>query len=133
MIRRPPRSTRTDTLFHYTTLFRSTKGAAVEVNSETDFVAKNEQFQEFVRSVTAIALDSGASDADALAAQPHPNGGTVKHVPTNNIAPLGANQQLRRIPTMTRYTGLVVAHTQTGRSTWGERGRQKGLSPGVGV
>src|SRR3546814_20920006 len=78
MIRRPPRSTRTDTLFHYTTLFRSTKGAAVEVNSETDFVAKNEQFQEFVRSVTAIALESGASDADALAAQPHPNGGTVK-------------------------------------------------------
>src|SRR3546814_3088890 len=44
-----------------------TKGAAVEVNSETDFVAKNDQFQEFVRSVTAFALESGASDADALA------------------------------------------------------------------
>src|SRR3546814_9901806 len=108
MIRRPPRSTRTDTLFHYTTLFRSTKGAAVEVNSETDFVAENEQFQEFVRSVTAIALESGASDADALAAQPHPNGGTVKDVLTNNIATIGENQSLRRIAHVSVNKGLVV-------------------------
>ncbi|HEY9580080.1 MAG TPA: translation elongation factor Ts [Rhizorhapis sp.] len=85
-----------------------TKGAAVEVNSETDFVAKNEQFQEFVRSVTAIALESGASDADALAAQPHPNGGTVKDVLTNNIATIGENQSLRRIAHVSVNKGLVV-------------------------
>src|SRR4051795_13194128 len=44
-----------------------TKGAVVEVNSETDFVAKNEQFQDFVRNVAQIALDKG-SDVEALGA-----------------------------------------------------------------
>lgn len=85
-----------------------TKGAAVEVNSETDFVAKNDQFQEFVRSVTAIALESGATDAEALAAQSHPNGGTVKDVLTNNIATIGENQSLRRIAHVSVNKGLVV-------------------------
>ena len=45
-----------------------TKGAAVEVNSETDFVAKNDQFQQFVREVTQLALATGG-DVDALKAQ----------------------------------------------------------------
>src|SRR3546814_14914967 len=85
-----------------------TKGAAVEVNSETDFVAKNEQFQEFVRSVTAIALESGASDEDALAAQPTPNGGTVKAVLTNTIANTGANPSLRRNAHVSVKKGLGV-------------------------
>jgi elongation factor Ts len=44
-----------------------TKGVAVEVNSETDFVAKNDQFQDFVRSVTSVALSNGVADVDALA------------------------------------------------------------------
>ena len=48
-----------------------TKGAAVEVNSETDFVAKNEQFQDFVRDVTQIALGTGG-DIEALKAQAMP-------------------------------------------------------------
>src|ERR1700712_1890130 len=48
-----------------------TRGAAVEVNSETDFVAKNEQFQAFVKTVTDIALASG-DDLAALAASPFP-------------------------------------------------------------
>src|SRR3546814_674832 len=79
-----------------------------DVCSSDLFVAKNEQFQEFVRSVTAIALESGASDADALAAQPHPNGGTVKDVLTNNIATIGENQSLRRIAHVSVNKGLVV-------------------------
>ena len=85
-----------------------TKGAAVEVNSETDFVAKNDQFQDFVRSVTAIALDTGAADADALAGQAHPKGGTVKDVLTNNIATIGENQSLRRVAQLSVSKGLVV-------------------------
>ncbi len=45
-----------------------TRGAMVEVNSETDFVGKNEQFQEFVRDVTQVALAGNISDIEALGA-----------------------------------------------------------------
>ena len=43
-----------------------TKGVAVEVNSETDFVAKNDKFQDFVRKVTEVALAEGSADVEAL-------------------------------------------------------------------
>ncbi|MCF8708457.1 translation elongation factor Ts [Rhizorhapis sp. SPR117] len=85
-----------------------TKGAAVEVNSETDFVAKNERFQDFVRSVTAIALESGVADAGALANQAHPSGGSVQDVLTNNIATIGENQSLRRVAQVSVSKGLIV-------------------------
>src|SRR3989337_3003813 len=62
-----------------------TRGAVVEVNSETDFVAKNEQFQSFVREVVKLALSSNG-DIDALAASAYPGGGTVIETLTNNIA-----------------------------------------------
>ena len=55
-----------------------TKGTAVEVNSQTDFVAKNEQFQEFVSTVTGVALGLGANDAEAVLAAPYGNGETVR-------------------------------------------------------
>ena len=84
------------------------KGAAVEVNSETDFVAKNDQFQDFVRGVTAIALDTGAGDAAALLAQAHPSGGTVQDVLTNSIATIGENQSVRRVAQLSVGKGLVV-------------------------
>src|SRR6188508_856482 len=67
-----------------------TKGAVVEVNSETDFVAKNEQFQGFVRDVAQIALTTG-SDIDALNNSAYA-GGTVAEALTNNIATIGENQ-----------------------------------------
>src|SRR3954468_12274697 len=51
-------------------------GAAVEVNSETDFVAKNEQFQDFVRTVSKLALTTG-DDIAAVGAADYPGGGTV--------------------------------------------------------
>src|SRR3569832_2526407 len=62
-----------------------TRGAVVEVNSETDFVAKNEQFQEFVRTVAGIALQTG-SDVEALTAAAWPTGGTVEEKLTANLA-----------------------------------------------
>lgn len=84
------------------------RGAAVEVNSETDFVAKNDQFQDFVRSVTAIALDTGAADAAALLSQAHPKGGTVQDVLTSSIATIGENQSVRRVAQLSVSKGLVV-------------------------
>ena len=86
-----------------------TRGAAVEVNSETDFVAKNDQFQDFVRTVTGLALETG-SDIDALAGAAYPGGGTVAEKLTANIATIGENQALRRAKVIEVSQGAVVAY-----------------------
>jgi len=87
-----------------------TRGAAVEINSETDFVAKNEQFQEFVKTVSQIALDQGSDDVEALAAAPYGNGETVSEKLTSNIATIGENQNLRRVRTLGVESGAVVSY-----------------------
>ena len=86
-----------------------TKGAAVEVNSETDFVAKNDQFQSFVREVTQIALAKG-DDVDALKAETMPSGKTVEETLTNNIATIGENQSLRRARHLEVTKGAIVPY-----------------------
>ena len=86
-----------------------TVGAAVEVNSETDFVAKNDQFQSFVKDVTAIALKS-TDDVEALKNEAMPQGGTVAEVLTNNVATIGENQSLRRAKRLEVSKGAVVSY-----------------------
>jgi len=86
-----------------------TVGAAVEVNSETDFVAKNDQFQAFVKDVTAIALKTG-DDIEALKNEAMPQGGTVAEVLTNNVATIGENQSLRRAKRLEVSKGAVVSY-----------------------
>ena len=86
-----------------------TRGAAVEVNSETDFVAKNAQFQDFVRTVSALALKSG-DDVAALGAAGYPGGGTVGEKLTSNIATIGENQTLRRAAIVEVSKGAVVSY-----------------------
>lgn len=89
---------------------RGLRGAAVEVNSETDFVAKNAQFQEFVRSAVEVALDVG-DDAQAILDAPMPGGaGSVREALTNNIATIGENQQLRRAAIVEVAQGLVASY-----------------------
>ena len=87
-----------------------TRGVAVEVNSETDFVAKNEQFQDFVRKVTAVALGQGSDDVETLKAAAYPGGGTVADTLTNNVATIGENQQIRRIRSVEVSNGVVVPY-----------------------
>ncbi|GMM62059.1 translation elongation factor Ts [Novosphingobium pituita] len=87
-----------------------TKGVAVEVNSETDFVAKNEQFQDFVRKATEVALETGAADVEALKAAAYPGGGTVADTLTNNVATIGENQQVRRLKHVSVTNGVVVPY-----------------------
>ncbi|MFN5821520.1 MAG: translation elongation factor Ts, partial [Novosphingobium sp.] len=87
-----------------------TKGVAVEVNSETDFVAKNDQFQDFVRKTTEAALGLGSDDVEALKAAAYPGGGTVADTLTNNVATIGENQQVRRMKTVSVSSGLVVPY-----------------------
>jgi len=85
-----------------------TRGAAIEVNSETDFVAKNEQFQTFVRDVTSVALELG-DDLETIKAAPLGDK-TVDEVLTNNIATIGENQNLRRAKRLEVATGAVVSY-----------------------
>jgi elongation factor Ts len=85
------------------------RGAVVEVNSETDFVAKNEIFQDFVRNVGKLALEKG-TDVDALAAAPYPEGGTVQEKLTDNIAKIGENQSLRRAAVLEVNQGAIVPY-----------------------
>lgn len=85
-----------------------TKGAAVEVNSETDFVAKNIQFQTFVRDVTSVALELGDSIETIKAAQLGDK--TVEEILTNNIATIGENQTIRRAKRLEVTSGAVVPY-----------------------
>jgi elongation factor Ts len=88
---------------------QGTKGAVVEVNSETDFVAKNEQFQDFVKNVSELVLNTG-SDIEALKAAAYPTGGTVEEKLTDNIATIGENQSLRRAAVLEVAEGVVVSY-----------------------
>jgi elongation factor Ts len=85
------------------------RGALIEVNSETDFVAKNEIFQDFVRNVAKLALEHGA-DVEALGASQYPGGGTVAEALTDNIAKIGENQSLRRAAIAEVGQGAVVSY-----------------------
>ncbi len=87
----------------------SKRGAVVEINSETDFVAKNELFQDFVRNVAKLALEHG-TDVEALGATAYPGGGTVAEKLTDNIAKIGENQSLRRAAVLDVSEGAIVSY-----------------------
>ncbi|MEM9085462.1 MAG: translation elongation factor Ts [Pseudomonadota bacterium] len=87
-----------------------TKGVAIEVNSETDFVAKNEQFQDFVRKTTSVALGLNSDDIEALKAADYPDGGTITEKLTDNIATIGENQTVRRMKAVSVSQGAVVPY-----------------------
>jgi elongation factor Ts len=85
-------------------------GAIVEVNSETDFVARNELFQTFVRSVAALAV-SAERDVEALkAASFAGNGKTVEGELTDLIGRIGENLVLRRVARLTVGQGHVASY-----------------------
>jgi elongation factor Ts len=85
------------------------RGALVEVNSETDFVAKNELFQQFVANVAKLALEHG-TDVEALGNVAYPGGGTVSEALTENIAKIGENQSLRRAAVVEVGEGAIVPY-----------------------
>ena len=87
-----------------------TRGVAVEVNSETDFVAKNDQFQDFVSTVTQVALAQRSDDIEELKTAAYPGGGSVGDKLTENVATIGENQQLRRMQSVEVNNGVVVPY-----------------------
>jgi elongation factor Ts len=87
-----------------------TKGALVEVNSETDFVARNETFQDFVSAVTGLALGA-EGDLATLAAASYPGTGRpVSEELTQLIATIGENMSLRRTTSLAVEEGAVAAY-----------------------
>lgn len=92
-----------------------TTGAVVEVNSETDFVARNAQFQEFVGEIAKLGLSAGG-DVDALKAMDFPGAGksVADHV-TNLIGTIGENMSVRRTASLSVDSGVVASyvHNQT--------------------
>ncbi len=89
------------------------RAAVVEVNSETDFVARNPQFQAFVATVARVALASGG-DLAALAAAPYPGTGkTVAAELTGLIATIGENMTLRRVAVLEVPHGAVASYVHS--------------------
>ena len=86
-----------------------TKAAVVEVNAETDFVARNDQFQAFALQAAKIALETGAT-TEALQAAAYPNGGTVQEVLTNLVATIGENMNIRRTAQLSVSQGVVASY-----------------------
>ena len=85
-------------------------GALVELNSETDFVSRNDEFQNFAKTLANIAL--GENDLDALKAAQFPETGrSVEEELTQKIATIGENMTLRRMKKVEVESGLVVAYT----------------------
>ena len=84
-----------------------TTGAVVEVNSETDFVARNEQFQKFVKDVTTNAMD--VDGVEALMASDM-DGKSVQDTLTNLIATIGENMSIRRMEKLSVSSGAVVGY-----------------------
>ena len=88
----------------------------VEVNSETDFVAKNEKFQGYVADVAAQALTTSAADIDAFLAEPWAldTTKTVKEALAAQIAVIGENMNIRRFAQMKEENGFVASYTHMG-------------------
>ncbi|MBT6985320.1 MAG: elongation factor Ts, partial [Rhodospirillaceae bacterium] len=90
------------------------KGAVVEVNSETDFVARNDQFQAFARTVGGMVLANGNGDLDALQAQNFPGGErNVGEELTHMIATIGENMSLRRAEVLAVDQGVVTSYVHS--------------------
>jgi elongation factor Ts len=83
-------------------------GVVVEVNSETDFVARNHDFQALVRGVLAVALDRAPDvDAEKVLGAPYPGGGAVSEAIANAIATIGENMTLRRAQSLDVAEGAI--------------------------
>ena len=92
------------------------KAVIVEVNSETDFVAKNEKFQSYVADVAAQALTTSAADIDAFLAEAWAldTTKTVKEALAAQVAVIGENMNIRRFAQVKEENGFVASYTHMG-------------------
>ena len=92
------------------------KAVAVEVNAETDFVAKNEKFQGYVAQVAELALNTKAADIDAFMEEEwtFSESATVKEELAHQIATIGENMNIRRFTQVAEENGFVASYTHMG-------------------
>ncbi len=88
--------------------------AAIEVNSETDFVAKNEEFVNFVETLSWAVLNGNYASLEDFLASDYPGEGTVQEVLTAKIAKIGENMNIRRFQKMATEGVKYVAYTHGG-------------------
>ncbi len=86
------------------------KGAIVEINAETDFVSRNETFQDYVTTVAQIALEKGGESDAVLGAEYPGTAHTVQEELTNKIATIGENMAFRRTAALSVSDGVVSAY-----------------------
>ncbi|GLQ97154.1 translation elongation factor Ts [Dyella mobilis] len=86
----------------------------VEVNSETDFVAKNPDFVTFGNNVAEVALKSGAADVEALKTATYPGGGTVEEATKGLVATIGEKIEARRLARVSN-DGVIASYVHGGR------------------
>jgi len=88
-------------------------GAVIEINAETDFVARNDTFQDFVAACAGLALDADGS-IEALAGMSYPDSdGNVQDKLTNLVATIGENMQLRRCASLSVSQGAVSGYVHS--------------------
>jgi elongation factor Ts len=86
-----------------------TKAVVVEINAETDFVARSEQFQSFVLGAAKVALEIGA-DVEVLKTSKLASGDTVQESLTNLVATIGENMSVRRVTQLSVSQGIVASY-----------------------
>jgi len=87
------------------------RAAVIEINSETDFVARNEQFQSFVADMAGLVFDCGKTDIEALTLEQYPGAGkTVAEVLSANISTIGENMNIRRATVLEVDEGYVASY-----------------------
>ncbi len=89
----------------------ASKGLVVEVNSETDFVARNDLFQGLVKMIASVALDAGADVGKILAARVGDR--TVADAITETIAKVGENMTLRRAAALSVGKGIIASYVHS--------------------
>jgi elongation factor Ts len=91
------------------------KAAMVEVNCETDFVAKDDNFQKFAKEVAAIVLNNTPADLDALLATKMQSGDSVQDTIKGLIAKIGENMSVRRFVIMESSAGTIGSYSHGSR------------------
>ena len=93
----------------------STFAVIVEINSETDFVARDDNFKSFAESVVTIALANKTDSIEALNAATMPSGETVEEARANLIAKIGENLTVRRVKTVQASDGVLNTYIHGGK------------------
>ncbi len=90
------------------------RGIMVEINCETDFVARGEDFVSFAKSVADIVFAKSPTDVNALLAMPHPNGKTVSDALSDLMAKIGERTEIRRFSSIEARKSFVESYTHMG-------------------